>query len=317
MALDLRPLTLGELLDRSFGLFRRHFWLFVGLMALPSVLIVVLNVVVLVGSEYVQKWDGPEDMDNPATMIGIAVIGFTVITALVSAYFIAYMVTLGATTVAVSELYVGRTATIASAYAYVRGYIGRLVLLLLLIGIRLVGLAFGGIVVFSIAGVAAAMVLGPFAAVIPVLGMFVVMLACFLLSLRYAVAVPAIVLEPITASEAVRRSVLLTREHLFRTGVIVVFAMVISYAALALFQLPFIVGAGMAGPESPTAFWLSLVGTVTGAFGSAVTTPLMIIALALFYYDLRIRKEGLDLQIMMASLDHAPPDPAGPLPSTS
>ena len=38
MSLDLRPLTLGELLDRSFSLYRRHFWLFVGIMALPSLL---------------------------------------------------------------------------------------------------------------------------------------------------------------------------------------------------------------------------------------------------------------------------------------
>jgi len=34
-ALDLRPLSLGELLDRTFFLYRRHFLLFVGIAAIP------------------------------------------------------------------------------------------------------------------------------------------------------------------------------------------------------------------------------------------------------------------------------------------
>ncbi len=34
-ALDLRPLSLGELLDRTFFLYRRHFLLFIGIAAVP------------------------------------------------------------------------------------------------------------------------------------------------------------------------------------------------------------------------------------------------------------------------------------------
>ena len=34
-ALDLRPLSLGEILDRSFSLYRENFWLFVGIVAIP------------------------------------------------------------------------------------------------------------------------------------------------------------------------------------------------------------------------------------------------------------------------------------------
>ena len=35
----------------------------------------------------------------------------------------------------------------------------------------------------------------------------------------------------------------------------------------------------------------------------------MIIAIAVLYYDLRIRQEGLDLDIMMANLDRHDPAP--------
>jgi hypothetical protein len=50
----------------------------------------------------------------------------------------------------------------------------------------------------------------------------------------------------------------------------------------------------------------SLAGAVAGSIGNAVTGPIMIVALAVFYYDVRIRKEGLDLQMMVANLDGQP-----------
>ncbi|MGH9811917.1 MAG: hypothetical protein ACRD4T_02160, partial [Candidatus Acidiferrales bacterium] len=37
--IDLRPLSLGELLDRTFSLYRNHFWLFVGITAIPYLLL--------------------------------------------------------------------------------------------------------------------------------------------------------------------------------------------------------------------------------------------------------------------------------------
>ena len=37
---ELRPLSLGELLDRTFSYYRSHFWVFVGIMAVPQVFLV-------------------------------------------------------------------------------------------------------------------------------------------------------------------------------------------------------------------------------------------------------------------------------------
>ena len=45
-ALDLRPLSLGELLDRTFFLYRRHFLLFVG----------IAGTVVLFYTRYVKRF---------------------------------------------------------------------------------------------------------------------------------------------------------------------------------------------------------------------------------------------------------------------
>ncbi len=51
-----------------------------------------------------------------------------------------------------------------------------------------------------------------------------------------------------------------------------------------------------------------------GSFLSGVLVgPLVTIALALVYYDERVRKEAFDLQLMMQALDrNAPPAPPAP-----
>ena len=312
MALDLRPLTLGELLDRSFGLYRRHFWLFVGLMAIPTVFTMLIGVSAQILPEVVKAQIAGNADPNPATMAVIFVLAAVGLVLLMFAYWIAYMVTLGATTVAVSELYVGRTATIASAYAQVRAHIGRLLLLLLLVGLRLMGIFVGLMILVVVFSLLIAALNRSVGAVLSVLGILAVMLFCLLFSLRYALSVPALVLEHAKAGESIRRSITLVRGHYWRTAVLVIFAIITTYAAQMLFNGPFLVASFMAGPESPAALWLNVAGAITGAIGAAICGPLMIIALALLYYDLRIRKEGLDLQIMIANLD---PHPASPAPA--
>ena len=42
-AMELRPLSTGEILDRTFTLYRQNFLLFLGISAIPHVLVLVLN----------------------------------------------------------------------------------------------------------------------------------------------------------------------------------------------------------------------------------------------------------------------------------
>jgi hypothetical protein len=305
MSLDLRPLTLGELLDRAFSLYRRHFWLFVGLMAIPSVFTLLFGIIGQVLPEAMKSSAGQADAD-PFRMMMLFAIGGLAFVIFFVGYLITYMITLGATTVAVSELHVGRTATIASAYAHVRGQIGRLLLLMLAVSVRLIGVLFGLTLIVMVISIALAVVSRPGGALIALFGMFLAMLAAAVFSLRYALSVPVLVLEHVPVGGAIRRSVALTKGNLGRTALIVLFAMVITWAGMAIFQGPFMVGAVMAGPETSTGFWLNLAGAVTGTIGGALTGPLMIIALALLYYDVRIRNEGLDMQLMVAGLDAEP-----------
>ena len=302
MSFELRPLSLGELLDRSFSLYRRHFSTFVGIMAAPAAMMMLISI-----AGQMLPMLARNGAASPLTPVNIGLFfaGVFAVFGLSVLYFVVYVLATGATTAAVSDLYLDSPVTIAGSYARVRGRLGSLLLLMLLTGLRVVGAVVVTVLVITLVvlviGRGTPILSGALAVLIGILGF----LFTFFLMLRYAVSVPALTLEPVRASEALARSVELTRGRLGRVLVLVIFATVIAYISVLIFQMPLTTAAFIAGPESAAAFWLNLAAAVTGAIASAISGPIMIIAFVVFYYDVRIRHEGLDLQIMMDKLGPA------------
>ena len=312
MAYDLRPLTLGELLDRAWNLYRHHLLLFVGILAIPSIAMLIMSIVMQRLQPELPAPDAAEAVD-PAQMIGAFVWMGAGAVVLGIVYWISYAIALGATTTAVAELYRGRVPSISGSYDGVRGRWGRLAWLILLLFLRIFGATFLLLVIagFTIGLLA---VFSPVAGALAGMLLFAAAFAVFVwMALRYAVCVPPAVLEDRTASRALARSVALTSGALGRVLVLMLFTAIVAYAGFALTQGPFIVAAMMAGPETSTAFWLNMAGVVAGSIAGAFTGPLPIIAMSVLYYDLRIRKEGLDLELMIADLRAEAPA-AEPLP---
>ncbi|PYR74835.1 MAG: hypothetical protein DMF86_17210 [Acidobacteria bacterium] len=310
MALDLRPLTLAELLDRSFSLYRHHFWLFVGIMAVPSVfglaggvLLQVLNAG-MTGFASSTKPPTPEQL---LTMFVPFVIGLVLFSLL---YGLTYMFALGATTVAVSDLYLGRDTTLGTAYASTRRHIVRLLLLMLWTMLRIGGVLVGGMTIVVVGGTLLGFVSPILTVLVMLAGFPAVMFLFVFMMLRYAVTVPAVLLEQLTAGRSIQRSIVLTRGNLLRVFVLFICAGVIAYATALLCQGPFMIGAFVAGEETTTAFWFRIAGLVFGTIGGTFSAPFGVVGLALMYYDLRIRKEAFDLQHMLNTLD--PPPAAAP-----
>ena len=305
MPYDLRPLTLAELLDRAFGLYRRHFWLFVGIMALPSLAMLILSV----ASQFLERAATLSQNEQAAPDVNVALVLTVAVVMLLTfvLYWISYAVALGATAAAVSGIYTDRTPTIAESYRAVSGKVARLALLLVIIGFRMFGVMFllilAGTTVSFMASFASPILVG--------FGVFLTIVAGFgfmaWMFLRYAVSVPAAVLEDNTASDAIARSIELTQGSLHRVFLLLVFTVIVTYAALLIFQAPFAIAGFLAGPGTPAGFWLNLVGVVTGSLASALTGPLAVVAMAVLYYDLRTRNEGLDLELMVAKLSQAVP----------
>lgn len=305
MQLDLRPLTVGEIFDRAFTLYRRNLWLFVGITALPAVLALAMTIVMQIMQRMaITSLPLAADDSSAAESMGMAILGMAAGIVLIAIiYWVVYMIALGAATYAVSELYVGRSATVRQSYSGMRGRIGALIVLMLLVGIRVVVLWIAGAMTLVLASVISALIHPVLSGVVMVFGMIALILGGGFMMLRYGMSVPSLVVEGLSPGQSIRRSIELTKGRLGRVFLLVLCALMVTYAAMLIFQGPFTVGAIVAGPESALGFWLNIAGAVTGTVGTTFTAPFLVIGLALLYYDARIREEGFDLELTLEALD--------------
>src|ERR1700730_769662 len=115
--LDLRPLSIGDILDRTFSLYRRHFLLFVGIAGIPQLFVLGFTL-----AQTLFSWSTTDILNGTRNVaIGILVL----IVYLVVAVF-AYLFSQGGTMLAISELYLGRTTTIAESLRNISGDLGYL-----------------------------------------------------------------------------------------------------------------------------------------------------------------------------------------------
>jgi len=268
--LDLRPLTLGEILDRTFSLYRRHFLLFLGITAIPQLLILALNLTqTLLTKMPASPANPPVEQLQSATSGGLMAFGIVGVIVGLVIYFVAYLFAQGGTVFAVSELYLGRTTTIGASLGRMRGQLGSLLGVIMLNGLATMGAA-----LFLI---------------IP--GIYV---AC-----RLITCVPAALLEDLGPRSSLERSFRLTQGFAGRAFVIFLLYFILLYAAILLFMFPFLFAAGLATKDpGMMRFWLTL-SQVGNSLAAVLVGPFLTIATAVYYYDLRVRKEAFDLQLMM------------------
>ncbi len=319
-AMDLRPLNLGELLDRTFTVYRNHFWMFVGIMALPESVLVVFYIWYSIQLRPFASFPVSGNPTQTAAQIQQTFLTlFVSVGLLLIAYYIAYTIGLGATTFAVSDVYLGRPATIGSAYQKVRSRIGGLLGLSLLI-IIVFFLCYVVTIVLAVLLVAVSALVSPMLAVLGgFIGAGLGIAFVIWLFLGFSVVAPSYLLEQSGIIRALARSIDLVRRNRGRAFVVlflmVLVKMIVSYA----FQMPFLIAMFVAiGKNHLPPLWLTGMSGIAGGVAGALTSPLLMIALALFYYDVRVRKEAFDLQVMVANLDPRPavlPPGAAPPPA--
>lgn len=127
MATVLRPLSTGELLDRTFFLYRKHFMLFLGIVALPNLALLALQLAGAVTRE-------------PAGVSGVATrVAWTLLTVVV--YLLALAASTSATVVAVSQVHLERPTSVSGAYSVIKSRIPILLLIMVAVWIG-IGLGF-------------------------------------------------------------------------------------------------------------------------------------------------------------------------------
>ncbi len=314
-AADLRPLSLGELLDRTFTLYRNHFWLFVGIMALPQILVTTVALTLQALGNRLPTIRPGADPAQAAAQMGRYMSGlFIGIGTTLLVYWFIYSLAWGATTVAVSDVYLGRTANIRSAYRVVRTRFWGLIDVVFSVMLRVFGLYLVTIMAFAllIGATGTSIRQNPVLVALLMILLFFGMIASFVLviwmGLRYAVAIPALLLEEIKARQAMKRSALLTRGHRGRIFLAFFLMILITYTIGLLFQAPFLAAFFAKSLKAEAIpFWLAALTVLSGGIGQVLSGPLLMISLALLYYDVRVRKEAFDLQVLMAALEPATP----------
>jgi hypothetical protein len=131
------------------------------------------------------------------------------------------------------------------------------------------------------------------------------------LFVMYSVAVPALLLERIGPVRALRRSFRLVRGRWWPTaGALLVGYLLIGILGALVTGIIMVVPTVVAEDNTLAGALGAVVG---GTVGSVLTTPYSAAVVALLYFDLRVRKEGLDLQLIAEGAD-VRRDPDAPLP---
>ncbi|HXN23267.1 MAG TPA: hypothetical protein VOA41_11060 [Candidatus Dormibacteraeota bacterium] len=307
-SIDLRPLSLGELLDRTFSLYRKNFWLVVGIMLLPQAVVVLatLGVQRLVSPASVSvpfPNDPAQAAAHLAQMMGSIFLGLGIYICIVYAV---HTIALGATTFAVSDVYLGRSTSISAAFAKLRGRITRLLGLNLAVVLVLISCYFVLALLIAIFAGLLSLVSKPLAVLGGVIGFGLGVWFLIWMFLGFIVAVPSLLLENSGVITALKRSSELLRGNRGRAFLIVFLMLLMTSVVSAVFQGPFLIASlVMVGKGEAMSFWLTGISAIAGGIGVALSAPLMMIAVALLYYDVRVRKEAFDLQVMISELDGA------------
>jgi len=275
MALVLRPLSIGEMLDRTFSLYRDHFKLFVGIFVVPQLAIFVVSF----GMQVIMHAATTSSTAAPIAGIGLLLyLPIVFVIALAT-----YALSQAATVYAVSQVYLERPTTISESYLFIKDRFWSILAVIVLVGLAGIVGAMVGVIALLIGAI-----------VIPVL-----------IVLYSSLAVPVTVLEGRDPIESIKRSYYLVKDDLGRIFVVWLLFTVIRTAAGYLVAIPTFVLTMMFQQHGQIPLWFSAVSGLAGFIVGCVVGPLLTIALSIAYYDERVRKEAFDMQFMMATIDHS------------
>lgn len=304
---DLRPLNNGQILDTSFRLLREHLRVLVGVTAAFSVPVNLLasflsrDFIADVG--FLGVVDDPQATAETTSDLGLSELASGGVSLIAAAVILPLVA--GAVSRIVAAAHVGRSEDLRTALRVVRRRAGALVGGWLLVHL-LEGLALGGL-----AGLLLLAALAGFrgdAAVVTFVGFLLigVVLAVIVMA-RLMLVSPAIVEEGLGGFAAVRRSSRLVRG---RTFSVLRLALITGFIAQVLDNILAVPG-NLLGAVVGVDSWGWILVAAGSVMAQLVTVPFVAIVATLAYFDSRVRREGLDLELMAAELLATEPQQAG------
>lgn len=300
-------MTIGEILDRSFRLYRNFFLkLFIAVLVPMCVEFIVLQVAMGYGFwpiyEYsVSHRDLPLHDNAMITNALVGILVYLVVHALVNLLF------LGAQIHLISGFFLQKPVTVADAYRLTLRRFGAL------LGVNWTK--------FSILSTCLVLWIVPIGIALWVQAWWVVAawvimgaLPALFAYLWFALASLVLLLDEANVKESIRRSGRLMfvmsekgvlRNNSFRVSIILLIIFVIKFFVMLLSYSPLVIWKMMTVFKDPSLQGLYHRTPLDSVFEfvnmvmQAATTPFGLAVLVLFYYDIRIRKEGLDLSLRL------------------
>lgn len=279
---ELKPLEMGQLIDRAARLYRQNFLKFVGIISITqlpsSIFAVLLTIFSAQSARFV-------NLDNPLATGNLSVLSGTFLTSIVA--FVLSQIGTAALTRAIADQYLGHPVSIGDSYRK----LGRSWLSLL-----------GGTFLAGI--VTAAMFV---LVIIPCIGwVFAIPGFGILLFGTYLVIpliAPVVVIERQRARKSLHRAWDLARRRFWWGFGFAVLLTIFSSLVVAgptfliIFGLQSMVGNGLNEVVS------AVIQQLATFILSVLYYPLRLTCITLLYFDIRIRTEGFDLEVLAASAE--------------
>jgi type IV secretory pathway VirB2 component (pilin) len=275
-ASELRPLRVGEILDAGIKITTKRF-------AALAKIVAVVTIPIQVVSAFVTLSTTSEDAFSTSTSttgeidseIWTQLAGNLVVSLL---GLLATLVALAACTRIVAGAYFGEEGDWRESLAYA--------------GRRLPSLLWLGLLYLVMVA------LGTLGCIIP--GIW--------LAVAYAVSIPALLIEDERGTNALRRSFRLVRKRWWPTFGVLLLGFILINIVQTTLSLP-LIGLLLVGGDDPNVVVFVVASTITGTIATVLTTPFLVAMLMVVYVDLRVRKEGLDLQLLAQRVGAPAPAP--------
>ena len=264
MTTALRPLSLGELLDRTVHLYRSNFALFVGITAVAYLPFFIIRVIFGLSQISAVKGHG-------GGVAAVVISGLGV----VLCYLVSVSAAQAATVTAVSSVYLGQTITVRETYSRIKGKVTR-------VALTMIGMWIGtgiGFVLLIVPGI--------------------ILFLMWALTIPVVVLEDADLFEALRRSRDLTAG---HRGRVFLIFLLFVLLTYLFTMLWEVPLIAMLARGGLQSMQQRLASpAYTIAGDSLGFLTEVLLTPLMTIAFSLMYYDERVRKEAFDIQLMMAS----------------
>ena len=273
---SLRPLSVGQILDRAFRLYQGNFLTFLAIVAVVQLPLFVVQVFVALATQ-----------SNSAALVGLVSL-LAIVVALAS--IVANQIASAALSRAVADVYMGRTTAFAAAYRSVMPLAGNIFVTLIVTFLVAIALAIFAVIIPCVGWTAGFGMLMFFnGAIVPLVS-------------------TVVVLENKAGFDALRRGWDLTRRRFwpvvgYTVLLIVLVTVLTSGPSLLLNYLTTFVWGDIdlvTGNVSQPPLLATILQTVVQSGLQTLILPIQLAAASVLYFDLRVRNEGFDLELASA-----------------